>query len=357
MDIDSQLKFISVAMVATNKVRESKIIECTPYELIPQQNGELSEETTIALNRGIDSHGQQFQASIEFGETVKATWLGDGHLDTAPDVQRGETVHLLRYADTELYFWTCPGSMNHLRRLETVRYFWSNESDINKDIDKLNADNSYGFEVSTHDKHITLTTNKNDGEPFAYLFQINTKDGNFTFTDDAKNVIQVDSKNKVITLHNNCGTYLRLDKKDIIGYAPDSWYMEAVNNIEFTCGKDMTFKVGGNYTKTVGGNYNTDVSGNFFTKAGGGVTFQSPTVTMDTPLTTCTAHLVAASLAIGGGGGGGGGGAAAVVTGDMEINGAAEFSDHVTFNGGITTTSITAGTGQFGSINSNSHSH
>lgn len=343
-------KFVSKGLVAENKIRESLIVECTPYEQLPNQDGQITTKKTMITSQGVDNEGNRVMSSAESGTTIEATWLGDTHLDTAPDVQRGETVNLYRYGDSDVYYWESCGRTDNLRRLETVRYFWSNISDISKDVEKLNASNAYGFEVSTHDKHITLSTNKNDGEPFAYVAQINTGDGNVSITDDARNVFQIDSKNRIITLHNSDGTWITIDKKNIRFFAPDNIYGKVGKNFEFKAGKDFKIEVGGNYT--------CDVKGTHTTKAGGKITMKSPNVVSDSPMTNCTGHLTAVSLSIGGGGGYAmmpidgyaAGGYQAVITGTLLVTGATTFQSHATFNGGITTTSITATSGKFGSL-------
>lgn len=338
----SGFKFVSGGIVAMNKVREEKKIEVYPYELVPQFDGELTSDTTELVTEGVDNAGKQFNMKVEMGVSVEATWIGTTGRDTAPDVQRGEPVDLYRYADTDLYFWDTRGRHDNLRRLETVRYLWSNVSDVAEDVEKLNAENSYGLEITTHDKHITLTTNKYDGEPFSYTFQINTGDGNFTFCDDAKNLIQVDSAERVITFHNTDGCQLRLDKKNIYGYAPDSWHMEAVNDIVFECGRDMTFKVGGKFTANIQGESYTEAST---------VTYKSSKFTSDSPLTTCTGHLKASSLSIGGGG------RSTKSGGKAEVYGALDVYGPCVFHAGISTPNITADQGKFGSINHDSHGH
>lgn len=361
----SALRFISMAMVTMNKVRESKVAYVAPYELIPATDGELTNRKNEIQSEGVDHLGSRYAVSLTMGEDIEAMWMGSEGSDTAPDVQRGESVELWQYADTEIYFWRETGRHNHLRRLETKRKFFSNISDLSEDVTELNATNSYGYEISTHDKHITLTTNKYDGEPFAYTFQINTGDGNWTFTDDARNIIQVDSANRIITFHNNDGTQLRLDKKNIIGYAPDSWYMHAENNIEFKCGKDFIISVGANYNKTIGGTYLCKAGGSHTTEAAT-ITMKASKVTSDAPLTQCTGHLQAVSVAVGGGGAraasaetfsAGKSSYQAIITGTLLVTGETVFQSHATFLGGITTTTINADSGQFGSINHNSHSH
>ena len=243
----SKFKLYSVGRVAENKKMSEDTVEVMPVETISFLDGEIKSNPTTTETKGTDAQGNAYQTSSESDNTVPCKWLplGDNRV-TAPDWRRGERVLIYQYGDEDLYYCVSMGWDRHLRKLETVVYAWSattDESDTS-----INKDNSYAFEVSTHGKHITLTTTDKNGEPFKYTFQFNTGDGVVTLTDDAGNFIELDSAATKITFQNVDGTMLTLDKETIIGFCKDSMSYTATNNINFEC---TTFNVKSSETNIV----------------------------------------------------------------------------------------------------------
>jgi hypothetical protein len=123
---------------------------------------------------------------------------------------------------------------SNLRKLETVIYSFSGTS--NESVDSTDPNNCYYLEVSTHSGQITLHTSDKNGEPFKYTFQFNTKEGVVTLADDVGNYFEFDSKSTKLTLKNKDGTWVSLDRKDILGYAPKNIDLKAESRIKLTCG-------------------------------------------------------------------------------------------------------------------------
>lgn len=242
MSIESQwheqsaFKLYSFGVVVENKPRTTNEVLVVPIEVFPMMEGELGEEVEELKHKGVNSFDEPYELTIKTSQAIPCIWLPHGsNRHTSPDVRRGERVLIYRNSDSdELFYWVPLGLDDHLRRLETVRWLFNANPDGLSD-DKPDPDNSYLFEVSTHDKLITLTTTKLNGEPFAYTFQFNTGDGYFTVTDDAKNFIELDSAETRICLHNATGTYWELNKQDLIGYAARDIDVTAVRNITFKC--------------------------------------------------------------------------------------------------------------------------
>jgi len=178
------------------------------------------------------------QLSIINNSSVEATWLNfNSNRRTAPDVRRNDNVIIWRLGDTDKYYWSDMNTSN-VKRLETVVYAWS--ADPNNPM-KDDLSNAYFLEVSTHNKTITLQTSQANGEPFGYTLQLNTDEGIFVLKDTDENEIYLNSAETIIGFINANLTELRLDKKNIIAYAPDSITMTAVNNINLNC-KDLVVK-------------------------------------------------------------------------------------------------------------------
>lgn len=239
----SKLRIYSIGRVAINKEMSSNEIEVTPIEFVPMMDGEIEYKPEDLYSKGLDHLGKEYQVKVSIDQTITAEWFSlSTNRITSPDVRRGEQVLIYQYGDTDKYYWTSMGRNDNLRRLETVIYAWSDESDNGKDIE-LNIDNCYTLEVSTHKKHITLKTSKNDKEDFLYTIQVDAKNSHVTITDDKDNYIQLNSKDTVIECHNHDGTWTKLDKMNLTAFAPDSLTYTVANMMTFKAGVAILFDV------------------------------------------------------------------------------------------------------------------
>lgn len=232
----SNFRLVSLGIVAEHKKPSTHIAKVHPAELLSEIDGVLQSIPVEFYSSGVHADESEYSIKIEADNAFECEWLPfEEHRITSPDIRRGEQVLIWQMGDEDKYYWSSFGRDRNLRRLETVIWAFSNISDPEADVESLTAENAYFIEVSTHHKHITIRTNKNDGEPFSYTIQLNTKDGNYTVMDDVGNYVQLDSKNTLIDLTNKYNTHMRLDKKNIYGYAPDSMFMKAVNDMKFEC--------------------------------------------------------------------------------------------------------------------------
>jgi hypothetical protein len=127
---------------------------------------------------------------------------------------------IYQFGDADKYYWVTLKQDNHLRRLETTIFAFSATS---KEVEKLDASNSYFLEVSTHRKTVTFHTSTANGEPFSYDIQIDAGKGSVTVTDNVGNTILLDSKQSRVLLKNSSGTSFDLNKKSILAIAPTSF--------------------------------------------------------------------------------------------------------------------------------------
>lgn len=234
------LRFYSVGRVAANKKRGSYLIEVVPVQKLPH----LSKEVTDHVEKmNVKTEGNEdtdaFEIEAETSATEQAEWLPWGQTNriTAPDVRRGEYVLLLKFADAEIIHWIELKAAHILRRLETVTWIFSNEREEDK---PLTENNVYTITVSTHDKHISITTTKSDGEPFAYTLQLNTKDGHFVLQDDVGNYIFLDSQNRRIRMENRDKSFVDIDKRaikmeaiDLVSIKTKKFLVDASDTIDF----------------------------------------------------------------------------------------------------------------------------
>ena len=244
----SAFKLYSFGIAAENKVLSSNELWVVPIEVFPAMEGELGEEISELKHKGVNSFDEPYEVTVKHGQAIPCKWLQWGsNRKTAPDVRRGERILIYRVADgDEEFYWVCPGLDDHLRRLETVLWLFNANPDGLSD-QKSDIDSSYAIEFSTHKKLLTLKTTMLNGEPFTHVLQLNTGTGAFTYSDNIKNFVEVDSRSKKITLHNAAGTYWQLNDKDLIGHAERDLTVDAVRNMSFTC-ENYTVKANAKFT-------------------------------------------------------------------------------------------------------------
>lgn len=190
----SMLHFFSIAVVTETKAKGSDHIAAMPIEALPRLKGEVGKIKKELKVTGSDVNGNEVKSAIIAGGAIPAEWipLGQSNRMTAPDVVKGEMVLLIRYSDTDTYYWTPMKRQSALRRLETVLYAFSNLASGVKAFTKAT---SYWFEVSTHEKYIHLHTSANDGEVCEYDVSIDCKQGVVTITDSLGTMFRLDSQN------------------------------------------------------------------------------------------------------------------------------------------------------------------
>ena len=231
---ESMLKPISVGYVAVNKLRNSVEVEVILAEVNPFVSGEIVDgiETVSVDGVGPDGAAQTF--TIKMSNTIRATWMGDStNRISAPDVRRGDKVQILQYGNVDKFYWqvvTEPGI--NIRKKETIIEAISNTTDENQT--ELNSGNSWFKEFSTHDKKISIVTNKSDGEKWAFTLQLDVGNGNLVVADDTGMFIQMNSEDETIELGTTSGGLVKLVKK-VLTMDLDDWKVTS---------KKATFDIG-----------------------------------------------------------------------------------------------------------------
>lgn len=272
----SALTPISYGLVAENKLLDSNTILVIPVEITPFVEGDVNGDVEDLESKGTDSDEIEYTIKVKKSKVIKAKWLKwGGQRTTAPDVRKNMRVMIYRFADSDKYYWTSLGLDDHLYRLETVQWLFSDDPDGLSDDDR-NPDNSISFVVSTHDKHITITTPNSNGERFKYTIKLDLQESIFTLTDDADNYLFLDSANTHIKFRNADETYMELNKEDINMYAPNDFNLVAAEHVTVQCknlsvtvdeavvvevGTDVSMTIGGDSVSTVGGDYILSASG------------------------------------------------------------------------------------------------
>lgn len=222
-------KIVSIGIVAENKSMVNMdgswnhVVDVTPIESMNMLDGEIKSNPEMVENKGVDRNGQQFGSAVAVDQTVKATWLPLGtNRVTSPDVRRGERVYLWQAADDDKYYWTISGLDDDKRRLETAVFAFNGSPSAGG----LDLNNCYYFEVSTHNKTITLETSTANGESHRYLLQINAAESVITIQDDAGNYFQLDTDEHKLILQNQDGCHVILDKTKIDIKAIDELHLD-----------------------------------------------------------------------------------------------------------------------------------
>lgn len=343
MSQQSMLRPVSFGIAAENLKLKSKELECIPVEWLPYLDGELTSDASEVVDSGVDGQGKAYSASVTTSNSIKATWLPWGsNRVTPPNIRRGERIMLYQFADKDEYYWKELGLDDGLRRLETIVYAISNTRD--EDTKILTPANSYSIEWSTHTKQLTVRTNKSDGEPFAYVMQLNTKDGVFTLADDDSNYFEFDSAERKITAQNKDGSFITIDKRVIKAFAPDMIHMQS-QHIEAHC-DTMLIEASQTLTENVGQAIEVNTP-NYTVNCDLWVGNVSSSTLWNTPLMTVTGNLTVngfSLLALGFGAGPGGGSAgAATVSVPVTVNSPTTLNGNTDTTGTLTNNGVNVG--------------
>lgn len=290
----SVFRMVSVGYAAENLDLESDVLKVYPAELLPFADGELTGDYSEFTESMPDGDGVVKESFVHTSNTVSSKWLPfGGNQISPPNVRRGMRIELYQSADNnDQYYWRYSGIDNHLMRLETVIFAFSNTRD--ESTTKLTPENSWFLEVSTHTKTVTLQTNKSDGEPYAYTFQLDASYGRFVFKDDDGQIIEQDSPERRLYMTNKDGSYIDMEKTHLRVHTDDTIDMSTT---------DMTVD-----TTTLTANAKTAVF-NFddWTCNGSSLLVNHPSVFSTVVTIQGLLSAIGGTMMTGGGGGGGSG--------------------------------------------------
>lgn len=265
----SQFRKVAIGVIAENmelKTAEGKLnrtVRVTPTEWLSMRDGELKDDPTPMTFKSQDAQGNETQGGFITNQTIPCLWLpaGSNRL-TPPTVRRGMRVEIYQMGDQAKLWWRYTGLDDHLMKLETIIFGISahtKEQDEGEEME-LNPGNMYWFEISSHSKKIAMQTSKANGEPFAYDFFFDLAVGEVSLNDDVGNFFNLVSKQHLLHLQNQDGTFVKLERKDIKAYAPQ--------NIEGKADKDIKLTAGKNIKITAGENIDLDAKQNCRAKGG-----------------------------------------------------------------------------------------
>lgn len=266
----------SLGTVAENKDETSAdllhkhTIKVMPHERLPQRDGEIKSNATSVEYATKDSLGFEDKGLALVDHVVEATWLPDSdNRVTAPNVRRGEQVVLYQVGDSDQYYWRTDGRGLGLRQLETVIYAFGGSPDAGglgtgkiPDLTKC-----YLFEISTHNRTISLSTSMANGELNSYNIQIDGGRGQFNLEDDLGNKAHVNSQERLIHLENADGAFVELNKVDINAYAPQDLSAQADHDMSLIANNNISVKAGNTLVLDGGGSTQTHTAAGIVVKA------------------------------------------------------------------------------------------
>lgn len=193
----SGLYLYSLGYVSEDIVEDSLFVKVVPIEIISDIEGDLT-NTTKETNNNVNIENENKVTIKSKDVVIVAKWLNlsDANRVTPPNVCKGETIRIFKYADTDKYFWSTLYNEIDLRKREKTVYAFSNKGSVE---DESLLNNMYYFTFDTINKHVRIHTDDTDGELCTYDIEINTLDGMLTIIDGKKNFIELDSDNDKLT--------------------------------------------------------------------------------------------------------------------------------------------------------------
>lgn len=185
-------------------------------QLTPFAQGELNaiEASNDVNTTGGVSGASSYHGSVKATNFIKCQWKGDPDQPYPPAIRKGEQVTVFSIGDSDMWYWSCDGRDENMRRLDTKRISVSGNLDNNSE---NTDDNTYFLEIDTlRSKHIKLSTSQADGEKFRYMLLLDAGNNFITLTDDKSNTITIESGDAPrITLKNSKNTFVVLDDESI----------------------------------------------------------------------------------------------------------------------------------------------
>lgn len=286
----SQFVLFSYGIAATDIERGSATLEVWPVETLSTYDGDVLPDSVGITTKGVDADGNPYENKVNKTATIEAEWLGSNNRITPPDIRRGERLYLYRYGDTEDFYWQEVGTDQNLRSLETIILaFAAKPSKNNKK--PPTPDNSYFFELSTHDKIVRFSTSMINGEAASFTAAFDLQKGTAVVEDEKGQYLLFDSVNSLLRHVNKENSIIEVNKKALNAYTDES--MSFIS-------KDIFFKASSSFTVdtnslTTKSSSSTHKTGNYSLKSGG-ISMQGSAFTVKSP----TSGIKSAAIELGG---------------------------------------------------------
>lgn len=175
-------------------------------EFSPFAEGDPStdEELALMVNNLAKIAVGNAETTVTTSSHILATYFETQPYFKRPNIHAGEQLLILSIGDTTDFLWV-PLEHDHAKRKhERMHMLVANKNDTTS---PLTEGNAYSVLVDTRpgSKKVEISTNKNDGEQFAYKVLIDVMASKLMLADDAGNSITLDSNAQSLTLKNAAG--------------------------------------------------------------------------------------------------------------------------------------------------------
>ena len=147
----------------------TKSIEIYPIEHLSQLDGDLSDVDVVTL-KVKDLHNNRISNTITKQKTLSCHWVAMGKYNrvTPPIVNKGETVMIYRYADTDEFYWDSLFIADDLRQGEYVGHKWYST-----------YEKSYDLIIDGLNNVVTFTSPEK--APYKFKYTIDAEKGIYSF--------------------------------------------------------------------------------------------------------------------------------------------------------------------------------
>ena len=254
-------------VAAADKANDDRTLYVYSEELLPFLQGKVH---AVEYENEIETNGPNgsFSGTLKTSTSLKCLYRDtDSNSSFPPSVRRGEQVLIYNLGDSNVWYWKSEGRNDNLRRLDTKRL---DISGTLKNTPTLDDDNTYFIEMDTREtKRIRISTSKQDGEKFRYLFVIDADKSQVTLTDDVGNMFSIESEIPRVCMKNKSESLLDLNIENIIMACKGDMTLKTENgDITLSSGKDIV-QIAKNDWKVTYSNVGTIIGGTMTLKCGG----------------------------------------------------------------------------------------
>jgi len=219
--MESQFKSYSIGYVVEDILEDSLMLKVYPVERVSATHNDEGYEATVKQDTitrlvadpdvpgdtnytdtvkyvTVDKTGKKHVDVISKTNIIEAKWLPIGYSNRVepPTVCKGETVQLMRLANSDKYYWHTIYNELDLRKLEKATYVYSNKRTVE---DPSQLGQVYYHQVDTINKRVRWHTDDHDGEYTTYDIDIDTKNGTLQIIDGKGNEIYLESQDNRLT--------------------------------------------------------------------------------------------------------------------------------------------------------------
>lgn len=257
------LKEWCLGFVTENKLPSSNVLKVTPLGVNPLMQGELSDNPEEEEIEVLDARGNPTKTLLKTNTNIEADWWPtDPYSVDAPYVRRGTRVQLYRYADTKQIFWRDLNFDKGLKRGERYRIAVSANTDASRGANGI-YDDHYVLDINGPGGLIALTTSEANGEAAGYSFTMDARLGRMYIGDNQDNYYRLDTKNKILEVHNANGTHMEINLENMLLEGHDTITTQFMHLIE---------KIGETIQRTAGKT--------IYDKAGEEITIEAPKINL-----------------------------------------------------------------------------